>query len=280
MFPLRPGAKIPLPGSHGMLDASAAASVVDRMRWEVDGEEANLGLATGNGLAVLDVDCKKGKDGFEALRAAGLPKERLLALRTFRVDTPSGGAHFYFRSQSQVATRADVLGKGSGVDVRGEGGYAVIPPSGIGGKFYGWSGGNATDADGLIPVSAKLPLWEETVAPFLPKLEAPVARPAPVPPASGPEADAIVERARAYLAKCQPSIEGNGGDKNAFRVTLDLVNGFLLDDETVLSLLMGEWNARCLPPWSEKELRHKIKCARQRGPKAGKAPGWLRNAKL
>jgi hypothetical protein len=43
-----------------------------------------------------------------------------------------------------------------------------------------------------------------------------------------------------------------------------LVRGFQLDDEQALQLL-EEWNARCLPPWSEKELRHKIAQAREHG---------------
>ena len=41
-----------------------------------------------------------------------------------------------------------------------------------------------------------------------------------------------------------------------------LVNGFALSDTEAWSILV-EYNARCLPPWSERELRHKLSEARK-----------------
>jgi hypothetical protein len=43
-----------------------------------------------------------------------------------------------------------------------------------------------------------------------------------------------------------------------------VVRGFALDQQTAYSLL-SEWNQRCLPPWSEKELHRKIREAHDKG---------------
>ena len=67
----------------------------------------------------------------------------------------------------------------------------------------------------------------------------------------------LSERVRAYLAKADPAIEGSDGSGTMFKVACVLVWGFGLDPEQAL-LLLSEYNARCQPPWSEKELRHKL----------------------
>lgn len=69
------------------------------------------------------------------------------------------------------------------------------------------------------------------------------------------------ERARSYLYRCEPAVAGNSGDRTTFRTAAILVNDFGLDDESAYNLL-AEWNTRCDPPWSEKELRDKVQHAR------------------
>ena len=71
----------------------------------------------------------------------------------------------------------------------------------------------------------------------------------------------LYERAQRYLDKCEPAVAGQGGDRTTFRTACMLVNDFLMDDETAFSLLK-DWNQRCSPPWSEQQLRDKIKHAR------------------
>lgn len=70
-----------------------------------------------------------------------------------------------------------------------------------------------------------------------------------------------VERAARYLATMEPSISGSGGHDACFRAACKMVMGFDLDTETALSLLSNGFNARCTPPWSERELRHKVESA-------------------
>ena len=44
---------------------------------------------------------------------------------------------------------------------------------------------------------------------------------------------------------------------HTFRVCCRLVRGFALDDDQALHLLQ-DWNARCQPPWTERELADKV----------------------
>ncbi|HXH25450.1 MAG TPA: DNA-primase RepB domain-containing protein [Vicinamibacterales bacterium] len=77
-------------------------------------------------------------------------------------------------------------------------------------------------------------------------------------------ADWRLERARRYLAALPPAIAGSHGDLHTFRVCCRLVRGFALDDDEAFVLLQ-EWNARCLPPWTDRELEQKIASARRYG---------------
>ena len=73
--------------------------------------------------------------------------------------------------------------------------------------------------------------------------------------------DSVMDRAAKYLAKMPVSVSGQDGSGACFRAACVLVCGFGLSDQETLSLL-SEWNSGCLPPWSERELRHKIDGAR------------------
>lgn len=67
-----------------------------------------------------------------------------------------------------------------------------------------------------------------------------------------------IERARRYVQKCNPAISGQGGHNATFHVAAVLGHRFALNDADALALLR-EWNAvACQPPWSERELQHKV----------------------
>ena len=70
----------------------------------------------------------------------------------------------------------------------------------------------------------------------------------------------VTDRARQYVAKIPPSVSGYGGHNQTFQVALALVYGFCLTEPDAWTILC-EYNNRCEPPWSEKELRHKIASA-------------------
>lgn len=71
------------------------------------------------------------------------------------------------------------------------------------------------------------------------------------------------KRAAAYLRKLPASISGSGGHQALWTAALALVRGFRVPPARALAMLRSDFNPRCQPPWSEKELRHKIDGAEQ-----------------
>lgn len=96
--------------------------------------------------------------------------------------------------------------------------------------------------------------------------------PRPGPRAPGGVAGDPVERARRWIAKRDPAVQGNGGDSWTFATVAQLVNDFDLTDEQSMDVL-APWNAGCQPPWSEAQLRAKLSSARRSGSHAKGAAG-------
>ncbi len=81
----------------------------------------------------------------------------------------------------------------------------------------------------------------------------------------------LASRSSDYVAAMPPAVSGNHGHDATFAVALALCHGFALSNAQALPV-MHEFNARCDPPWSERELEHKLESAskvtrhsRQRG---------------
>jgi len=73
-----------------------------------------------------------------------------------------------------------------------------------------------------------------------------------------------LDQARAYVATIPGAVSGQGGHDETFRVASLLVNGYALPMGDARRL-MDEFNARCQPPWSERELEHKLETAAAQG---------------
>jgi len=124
VFPCHPRAKAPLGAAvpHGCLDATTEADRVHRWwnRWST----ANIGLATGRGLLVIDVDGPAGEDALlDVQLTSGLPDlPKTLVARTGR------GRHLVFSvpPDARVASSKKLLTE---VDLRSDGAYIVVPPS-------------------------------------------------------------------------------------------------------------------------------------------------------
>jgi len=94
-------------------------------QWQARWPEANVGIVTGavSGLLVLDVDPAHG--GAASLAALEATFGRLPD--TLVVCTGGGGRHLYFAHPGRPVACA--VGLRPGLDVRGDGGYVVAPPS-------------------------------------------------------------------------------------------------------------------------------------------------------
>jgi hypothetical protein len=70
----------------------------------------------------------------------------------------------------------------------------------------------------------------------------------------------VTERASRYVANMPPAISGSGGHAATFAVAVALRWGFDLTEDEAWRILL-EYNERGEPPWSERELRHKLDSA-------------------
>jgi hypothetical protein len=130
IFPVKPREKVPAT-RNGLNDATLD---LDRIAafWAKNPHH-NVGVRTGapSGIFVLDVDGEEGWDSLHALenKFGDLPD-------TLSVTTPRGGEHFYFRHPGWELRNTAGF-PGPGLDVRGDGGYVLAPPSvGPGGRSY------------------------------------------------------------------------------------------------------------------------------------------------
>ena len=93
--------------------------------------ESNIGLATGSGLAVFDIDGAEGAREFKQLLADHEHVPQTLAAATGR------GFHLVYATRpGSPQVRSSARGN---VHVRGEGGYIIVAPSDhISGRKYQW----------------------------------------------------------------------------------------------------------------------------------------------
>ncbi len=184
--------------------------------WWHQWPRASIGMPTGkaSGRIVIDVDVRShGGKALDELQAkyGPLPK-------TLGVKTGGGGTHYYFWARS-LGIRNSVSMLGAGLDVRGEGGYVILPPSGHpSGGSYEWLNGSA-------PVD--LPVWLERL---------------------------VLKRAK----NSSPSDVGQKIPTGCRNETLTSLGGTMrrkgMSEEAIRAALSIENITRCQPPLSEADI--------------------------
>lgn len=233
VFPLAPGTKMPPKGF-----AWKAEATTDRAKltgWWAVQPDYNVGVATGGGLVVVDVDTRV-NGALGALLALDLPDD------TLTVRTPGGGFHLYYQGDD-VANSAGKLG--AGIDVRGAGGYVIAP-----GSYFadadgakGYRGSYALEHD-LPPLTAPPHLILLAGQPRAKEDGGPVSVDDPMD----------IEYAIRYLrVEAPPAVEGQGGNNTAYLVAARL-HEIGLSAEAATDLLAEHWNPRCAPPWDHGDL--------------------------
>lgn len=141
VLPITAGRKAPPLARHGSKNATNDADSV-RWVWSLY-PRANVAVATGGGLAVIDVDSRNGGEADPSWPA------------TLTARTPSGGFHLFYVVGDRV--RNSVSRLAPGVDVRGDGGYVLVAPSVVDGRPYEWVDTRppvAVDAGMFLPADA------------------------------------------------------------------------------------------------------------------------------
>jgi hypothetical protein len=199
--------------------------------WLARHRNANLAIVTGrvSGLVVLDVDPRHG--GLASLEH--WEQERGELPHTLEVLTGGGGRHLYFSHPGgELRNR---VGLAPGIDLRGDGGIVVAPPSvhPSGGR-YRWLPGHAPDECTAAP----LPAW---------LLE--LAR-SPSPGATGSGDGGWGQRASEIVRE---------GERNQ---TIASFTGYLLWhglEPSVARELLLSWNrTHCRPPLSDDEVARTV----------------------
>lgn len=134
IFPVKYKDKIPLT-KNGFKDASISFEQLET--WDKQFKEYNIGIRTGNGLAVIDIDVNNGgtQSWIELTQNDVVPD-------TICAQTGGGGRHYFFKGD--IKNTVSKLGKG--IDTRGDKGYVVCPPSlHASGKYYEWLPGHSPD---------------------------------------------------------------------------------------------------------------------------------------
>ena len=123
VFPVDPTTKAPRT-PHGCKDATTDEHQIIEL-WRKH-PAAGIGVATGkpSGIVAIDVDPSSGgEEGFAELAGRiGNPG------RTVQVVTPRGGWHLWYRAPA-AAVPCSASKLAPGVDIRGDGGYVVAPPT-------------------------------------------------------------------------------------------------------------------------------------------------------
>ena len=104
----------------------------EQLMYWFDGMEHthNIGIVTGHisgNVFVIDVDTGEGKLGMETLDQVQMAHDDLPITATAK--TGSGGKHIFLRAPDWFDVKTDKNLIGSGIDVRGEGGFVVAAPS-------------------------------------------------------------------------------------------------------------------------------------------------------
>lgn len=141
------------PAKHPRVENGFRAATRDHTqirKWFHEWSDANVGLASGNGLFILDVDDQHG--GGESLAALVAQVGDLPETATVLTGN---GQHLYFSYSSDLQIGSKV-GLRPGLDIRADGGYVVAVGSHhVNGRVYEWETGLSPEEVGIAP----LPHW-------------------------------------------------------------------------------------------------------------------------
>jgi hypothetical protein len=222
--------------------------------WWRQRPEALIGTPTGriSGRVVLDIDAKSDRaNGFDSLENLGI-----LLPATPMVHTPSGGLHAYFDAgDRELRNSAGLIGPG--LDVRGDGGYIILPSSGSG---YHWN--LLWNFKTTAPPPAPEWLWPS-------RLSLPSAT-EPIRPVHGldPYGEAAIEAACNAIARAGPGGQERTLNAECFSIGTLAGAGAVPRSIALRALLRA---ANTIPnhdpawPWRREEIECKVRRAFEAG---------------
>ena len=197
----------------------------------------NVGLRTGeSGYVVVDTDTEEA-EGWARKR---LPETPML------VRTGSSSHHRYYRAPPRKEVRNKQGWRGiRGLDVRGAGGFIVVPPSvhPATGRLYEWAGEFRLPPD--LPTFSPAWVYQRRAR-------------VQVQEVAGGDPDFREYRAARWLEKVEGAVSGRGGHNRTFYVACKLTHYFGLDRDRAVRLMLVVFNPRCEPPWRLRDIEKKV----------------------
>ncbi len=216
--------------ASGLKDATVDTRQV-KSWWET-WPTANIGICTGkeSGIFVVDID---GEEGFEWLHKQPFAQ-------TPMVRTGSGGIHVFFRYPTDREIKNSARKIAPQVDIRGDGGYVIAPPSShASGNFYEW-----------------IQSWTE-----VPFAEAAQAVLDEITTAKTKKAKATVDPKGAFVRGQYLGTEEGGRDESLFRYACSLESHHYEPEEFQEKVF--EANKRNTPPLEDAEVEKIIASAQK-----------------
>ena len=221
VFPVSEKTKKPYT-PHGCKDAKKDPQAIKA--WWKRHPNASIGIATGSPSHLLvidlDIDENKGLDGMRELREWEHDHKELP--ETVSAITGRGGSHLYFKydGSEKYGNRAGIL---DGIDVRGDGGYVIAPPSlHPNGTEYQWEND---------PDDTKMSSITDTVKEFL----------------------SIGRTSTQETFKLPDKIGAGKRNDTIYRLACSMQSKGA-SDEAILAACSSENKARCTPPLTDDEV--------------------------
>lgn len=203
---------------------------------------SNIAIVTGriSNLIFADLDSEEGKREW-SMMAPPTP---------LRFSTGRGEQWGYKHPGITISNRVRL--KVAGIDIRGDGGYSVVPPSlHWSGKPYVWH------EKPTLALLNDVPNFPVDVLKQERKFDSSVIE------ASENRATQI-RRAMAYIDKLEPAVSGQRGHDQTIRAAGILIQKFKLEISEAIPIMLM-FNARCIPPWKDAELLRKLHEAQRLG---------------
>lgn len=203
-----------------------------------------IAIVCGRVSGVIAVDCDSPEKSRELY--GKLPRTEAMT------RSSTGKGHLYYRIAEGVVIPTRIRLAGMLVDLKGKGGYCLAAHSIHPETRKPYKRIGSWDME-KVPYFD--PSWIEAEVPQRPRIPDKLA---------GDDVDVLrrIMRARAYIARAEPAVAEHGGHNKTMYVAGCLIQKFGLTAEQAWPLML-EYNERCQPPWSAKELLHKLESAVQ-----------------
>ena len=199
----------------------------DQIReWWAKWPDADIGVALGQGILVIDIDVKKGKPGLKSLAELGIKLDDTLCTQTW-----SGGCHQFYMDPDRYSNSGGFL---PGLDCKSDGGL-VLGPGSHGGLY-------------------KL-LHDKPIAPLPEALKRYLTRAKDIqPPRQYVDLDEPenVEAAIRWLKEDAPiAVQDCNGNDQLYEVACELMRDRAISLDLATQLLLEHYDPRCEPSWQK-----------------------------